>query len=314
MNLKLTFATLVAFTACPLVAHAQADATSHAAPLNAAPLTSPASPAVTLRYKFAVGQVRRYEYDMDMNMLMATGQTGAGIPIGMTMKMTMRQKVKSIRPTDGAATLVTQIESMHMLHNGQEAALPETEQTKMKQPFTQVMLPSGKILSMEMPAMGGASMPGMDFGKGMFSGTAFLPEGPVKVGESWSGAGEAMMAGADIAFTSTLLSVEQKDGASLATIQSKQTGTIDKTLTQGMPAAMKMQGKITGTGTQLFDTTAGALQSADGTSDADMTMTFGKAADGTTPPGMPTAMKMQMQMKYTMTLLSNTAPASVPLQ
>ena len=289
----------------PLTVHAQA------AP-PAAPLTAPAASAVTLRYKFAVGQVHRYQYDMDMNMLMMTGQSGAGVPINMTMQMTLRQTVKSIRPADGAATVSSQVEDMHMLRNGQETPMPEAQAAKMKQPFTQVILPTGKILSMDMPALGG--MPGMDFTKGMFSSTSFLPAGPVKVGDTWHGDGVAPMVGMQMAFTSTLAGLDTKNGVTLAMIQSKQTGTMDMTLTKGVPVPMKMQGQITGAGTQVFDTTAGALQSATGTANTDMTMTFPPAADGTLPAGMPHGMKMQMQMKFTMQRLSDVAATTAPAQ
>ena len=308
-RLVLTAAALLAF--CPAL-HAQ---TLPSVPAMPASPSAPSAAPVTLRYKFAVGQVHRYEYDMDMNMLMQTGQTGAGIPMDMTMKMVMRQTVKSVRPADGAATVETQIESLHMLRGGQEMPLPEDMQAKMKQPFTQVMLPTGKILSMTMPGMTGMGAPGMDFSKNMFSTTALLPEGPVKVGDNWKGIIDASAMGAQSTFAATLTGIDQKNGAVLATIQQTQAGGIDKTLTEGVPAAMTMQGELSGKAVQVFNTTAGAIQSATGTSAADMTMTFPQAAAGAAPPGMPSAMKMQMQMKYTMTRLSDTPPpATAPVQ
>lgn len=311
MNTKLVLTAAAVLAFCPTL-HAQ---TLPAAPATPASPAAPAAAPVTLRYKFAVGQVHRYEYDMDMTMNMQTGQNGGAIPMDMTMQMVMRQTVKSIRPSDGAATLSTQIESMHLLRGGQEMPLPEAAQTKMKQPFTQVMLPTGRILSMEAPGMSGMNAPGMDFSKNMFSSTALLPDGPVKIGDTWKGTVDMAAAGAQTAFTAVLTGVDQKNGASLATIQQTQTGTIDKTMTQGMPAAMTMQGQLTGKTTQVFDMTAGAIQSATGTAGTDMTMTFAKAADGTAPAGMPSAMKMQMQMKYTMTRLSDTLPAAIaPVQ
>jgi len=298
LNSRLICTAVALLALSSLALHAQTP------PLTApASPSTPAAPAVTLRYKFAVGQVHRYQYDMAMDMLMQTGQTGAGIPINMTMQMVMRQTVKSIRPADGAATLTTQIESMHMSRGGQEMPLPEVQQEKMKQPFTQVMLPTGKILSMEAPGLSGMGGPGMDFSKGMFGGLSALPDGPVKVGDTWSSAGTAAMMGLDIASASTLAALTP----TLATIQSKQTGTIDKTITQGTPVPMKMTGQIAGQASQVFDTSAGAIQSAKGTTSADMTMTFLHAAGEATPPGMPSAMKMQMQMKFMMQRLSDTA-------
>lgn len=300
MNTKLILTAAALLALCPAL-HAQ---TPPVAPALPASPSAPAAAPVTLRYKFAVGQVHRYEYDMDMNTLMQTGQTGAGIPIDMAMHMIMRQTVKSVQAADGAATVETQIESAHMLHSGQEMPLPEDMQAKMKQPFTLVMLPTGKMLSMTMPGM---AAPGMDFSKSMFSGTALLPDGPVKVGDNWKGLVDAL--GAQTLFTATLTGVDQKNGAALATIQQTQTGTFDQPMTEG---GMTLHGQVIGKTTQIFDTTAGAIQSATGTDDTDMTMTFPKAAaGGTAPSGMPSAMKMQMQRKYTMTRLSDTPPTAI---
>lgn len=310
MNIKLIGTAAALLALCP---------TLHAQSLPAAPpAASPAAPAaapVTLRYKFVVGQVHRYEYDMDMTMNMQTGQNGGAIPMDMAMHMVMRQTVKSIQPTDGAATLSTEIESARMLRGGQEVPMPEAQQAQMKQAFTIVMLPTGKLVSMTSPAMSGMGAPGMDFGKNMFSSTALLPDGPVKVGDTWNGIADAAAAGVQTTFTATLTGIDQKDGATLATIQQKQTGSIDKTMTQGMPATMSMHGLVTGTASQVFDTTAGAIRSSTGTAGTDMTMTFAKAASGTLPAGMPSAMKMNMQMKYTMTRLPDTPPTAIaPVQ
>ncbi len=307
MKTKLILTAAAALALCPVL-HAQTLPAAPAAPTSP---SAPAAAAVTLRYKFAVGQVHRYEYDMDMNTLMQTGQTGAGIPMDMTLHMVMRQTVKSIRPADGAATLETQIESVHMLRGGQEMPLPEEIDAKLKQPFIQVILPTGRILSVDAPGMSGLGAPGMDVGSSLFGTTALLPDSPVKVGDNWKGAADAM--GAQTTFTATLMGVDQKNGAALATIQQKQTGTFDKPMTEN---GMTMQRRTTNTATQVFDTAAGMVQSATGTDDTDMTMTFPKAAaGGTTPTGMPSAMKMQMQMTYTMTRLSDTPPTAIaPVQ
>ncbi len=298
MNTKLLMTASALLAVCPAL-HAQT------APV---PPAAAASAPVTLRYKFVPGQVRRYAYTMNMDMHMLTGQSGAAVPMNMTMNMVMRQRVKSVRAADGAATLVTVLEGMHMLQNGKEVALPAAAKAKMTKPTTLVMLPNGKMLSMDAPGMSGLSAPGMDFGKSMFNGTGFLPDGPVKSGDTWNGAVDSAMAGVQAAYTATLTGLSAgPSGATLATIENKTTGTMNKSMTEGMPAAMKMAGTITGAGTQVFDTAAGAIQSAAGTTDMDMTMTFGKAAGGQAPPaGMPSAMKMQMQMKFTMTRLSDT--------
>ena len=303
MNNKLILtAAVLAF--CPVL-HAEAPSAAPAAPAVPS-VTALVSAPVTLRYKFAAGQVRRYSYDMDTNINMLTGQSGASIPITMTMQMTTSQTVKSVRPADGAVTLSTKIESTHILQNGKDVALPAEAQAKMSQPFIQVMLPTGKILSMEIPGMAGINASGMDFRKIMFTGTPLLPSGPVKIGDQWTGAVEAAVVGVQSYFAATLMGVDQKNGVTLATIESKTTGTIDKSLSAGMPATMKIFGTVSGTATQVFDITAGAIHSATGTNDTDMTMDFGKSANAApAPAGMPSEVKTQMHMKFTMTRLGN---------
>ncbi len=298
MNSKLFFAAALALST---------PAFSQAVPTAPPPAATPAAPAVTLRYKFAVGQVHFYTYKMEMNMLMDTGQTGAGVPISMTTQTTMRQTVKSIRPSDGAATITTQILSVRSLRNGQEVPMSEDQQEKAKQSFTQVMLPSGKILSTEAPALSG-----MDLSKGAsgsLGSTVALPQGPTKIGDTWNTTGTIPGMGVDLDSKSTLASLDQKNGATVASIQTQQNGTINKPAAAGLP--MTMQGPVTGNISQVFDMSAGVLKSMTGTCSADLLMTAEKSADGTALPGVPSAMKMQMQMKYTMELLTG-PPAALP--
>ena len=211
MNTKLLMTASALLALCPAL-HAQT------APVP--PAAATASAPITLRYKFVPGQVRRYAYTMNMDMHMLTGQSGAAVPMNMTMNMVMRQRVKSVRAADGAATLVTVLEGMHMLQNGKEVALPAAAKAKMTKPTTLVMLPNGKMLSMDAPGMSGLSAPGMDFGKSMFNGTGFLPDGPVKSGDTWNGAVDSAMAGVQAAYTATLTGLSAgPSGATLATIE-----------------------------------------------------------------------------------------------
>ncbi len=320
MNSKKIITAAALLVACPLVLHAQAPPlTAPAAPTAPVSPTTPAASAVTLRYKFAVGQVHLYQYNTETDVMMQTGQTGAGIPISMTTQTTMRQTVKSIRPADGAATIITQIGSVRALRNGQEVPMSEEQQAKMKQPFTQVMLPNGEILSVKV-AVSSAGTLGMDFSKGAsgsLGSTVALPGGKTKIGDTWNTIGTVPGIGVDLTSKSVLASLDQKNGATLATIQTTQTGIIDKPLTVGMP--MKMQGKVSGDMSQVFDMSEGALQSMKGTMSANMLMTSGTAASGAAP-GMPSAMKMQVQVKYTMELLTGQSvvvpngPAAAPAQ
>jgi hypothetical protein len=310
MNTKLILTTAAVLLVCPLGSHVQAA--SPVPPVVPPITTAPTAGPVTLRYKFTVGQVHRYQFGMETNGTMLTGQSGAGIPLDTTMKMVMSQTVQSIRPADGAATILAQIDSMQMFQNGKEIALPSAQQAQMKKPSTIVMLPSGKTLSADIPSLDSTSMPGMDVSKGMFTSTALLPDGPVKVGDTWTGAVATAMAGVQSNFISVITGLDSKNGVSMATISQKQMGKIHMTMSKGMPMTMTMAGTVTGDGTQIFDTDAGAVQSMTSTAATAMTMTFGKMANGTAPPaGMPQSMKMQMQTKLTMERLSDQPSVSV---
>ena len=303
-----TLLALALLSATPAAALAQTTP-APTAPV-ALPAATPAAQAVTLRYKFAPGQIHRYKLNMDMDGQMFMGQAGTAMPLKTSMHMVMKQTVKDVRASDGAATLAYQIEDSHVFTNGKEITMPAAQQAQMKKPYTIVMLPTGKMLSMDMPALAGSAMPGMDLTKGMFNSTAFMPEAPVKVGDTWKGTAASPAVGTDMTFTSTLTSVDQKNGATLATIGQTQSGLLNMTMSKGMPMTMKMVGKITGSGTQIFDADAGAIASTTGTSDTDMTMTFEKPATGDLPPGVPQGMKMQMKTTVTMQLLADAAPAA----
>lgn len=304
---------LALLTAAPLALRAQDTAVPNA-PLSVIPTPVGAS-AVTLRYKFTPGQTRRYKMAMTMNMTMLTGQSGAGVPMNMTMTMTTKQTVKSVRASDGAATVVAQVEDIETNAGGKEVALPAAQQAQMKKPFTTVMLPTGKVLSFQMPGFTNiptTGMPGMDLSKGLMSSSVAFPDAPVKVGNSWPGTiGSGIMAGMQMLMMSTLTGVETKGGAQLATVNQKITGKINMTLSKPMPMAFKMAGTVTGSGTQVFDTSAGAIVSQNMVNNTDMTMTFHPAAGQTAPPGMPKTMKMTMQQKTDLTLLDDSSPATL---
>lgn len=274
------------------------------------PIAAHAQEAVTLRYKFMPGQTRHYKMTMTMNTTILTGQSGAGLPMNMTMTTTLNQTVKSVRPSDGAATVVAQLEDMQMTMNGKETSLPAAQQAPMRKPFTSVMLPTGKVLSMQIPSMPSAGMAGMDFSKGLFNSTVSFPVAPVKVGDTWPGSAASGMVGMKMLMASTLTSLETKDGSQDATISQKLSGLFNMTLSKKMPMTMKMAGRLTGFGTQVFDMTLGAIRSQSMTASTEMTMTVHSKSGQAALPGMPKVMKMKMQQKTQMDLVDDAAPTS----
>lgn len=290
-----------ALAAFPLSAGAQAPAPAPDAP---------AAGTATLRYKFAPGQVHRYKLTTNMVGTMLTGQSGAGFPLNTATQIIMKQTVKDVRASDGAATIETEIESMRLAMNGKEQPMPDAQQAAMKKPITQVMLPTGKVLSMKMPDTPGMSMPGMDFSKSFSSLSVAFPDGPLKAGEDWKNTISAPgMEGTTLNYDSTLTSLTGDGDAARANIDQKIGGTLGMTLSQGMPMGMTMAGTVNGTGTMAFNTAQGVVENLSNDSSIDMTMTFKAKPGQAPPPGMPNGMKMQMRQKTTMELLPDAAKA-----
>ena len=313
MNIRILAAALAA--AFPVAAFAQnAPAAPPVAPTPPVVITTPAAQAVTLRYKFALGQVRRYKMTMTMTGAMLTGQSGAGVPMNTVIEMTMRQTVKDIRPSDGAATIEQQIESMQTSMNGKDVPSSPQQGAILKNPSTSVMLPTGKVVSIQMPAMAANALPGMDFSKALSSANVAFPDLPVKVGDVWNGAVTAGMAGMKMLTTSTLAGVDTSNSGQIATINQKIDGDINMNVSKGMPITMKIAGKMTGDGTQIFDVAAGEIAKQTMTMDINFLMQFTPPAGQTVPAGMPGAMKMAMKETVTMERLSDTAPAVAPAQ
>lgn len=289
-----------ALAALPLTAGAQAPT----------PPAAPAASAVTLRYKFAPGQVHRYKVTMNMAGTMLTGQSGAGFPINTATQIVMKQTVKDVRATDGAATIVTEIESMRVAMNGNEQPISDAQQAQMKKPFTQVMLPTGKVLSMKMPDMPGAGMPGMDFSKSFSSFSVAFPEGPLKAGDTWKGSvAVPSMEGTNLTYDYTLTSLTGEGDAARANVDQKISGTLGMTLSQGMPMGMTMAGTVNGTGMMVFNTALGAIENVTNDSAINTTVTFKTKPGQAVPPGMPAGMKMQMHQKMTIERLPDVAAA-----
>ena len=269
-------------------------------------LMVPAPSFVTLRLKFVPGAMRRYKTNMIMTGTMLTSQSGVSIPMNTVADMIMRQTVKSVRPSDGAATISTQIEAMQMSMNGKPIAMPAA---KMDLPTTTVMLPTGKVLEIESPALPAGGLPGMDLGSAMKASVAF-PDFPVKTGDHWNGT--LSVGGIKMLYASTLTGIQTVSGRQLATVNQTLSGDLNMTLTKNMPVAMNMTGKITGGGSQVFDTTAGALASQKLEMNMDFLMMFTPPAGAASPAGMPPSMKMTMKQIVTTERVDDAAPGIAP--
>ena len=297
-NYALAAAALLALA--PSVAHAQAAA--------------PAAPApVTLRLKFTPGQTLYYSLVSDTNGTVMMGQSGTEMPINVHTKMLMHQTVKSVRASDGAATMDVGIDAMSLGMNGKPMPMPGQKLNQMKTLGTVLMLPTGKTLSFTPSADLGAAapaMPGMDMSHmSPMSGLGQFPEAPVKSGDTWKSAVAMGMMGAQVAAGFTLTGVDMTGGKTIAIITQTTSGTFDTSAAGAaapatpMPAGMTMTGTVSGTGTLRFDVDAGAVVGQ--TSRADITMTM-------TPPGANAPVDMKMNVHSTLARASAPGPATNP--
>lgn len=256
---------------------------------TAAPAPAPA--AVLLRYKFTPGEVIRDKTTTDTNMTMPNVPglpATAAMSYKTHMEMVNRQTVKSVRASDGAATLVVTTESLTSTMNGKP--LHTAALTSVKQGVdTLVITPAGKLLSFK--AGKGTSpvvITGFDMSKMEGNTPAALPDGPIKVGDTWDTVADLSgfmagsgMAGMQMTVHSALTALDTSGGETVATISDTYKMPMDMKSPASSPAAFTMTGDETGTDVWKFDVGAGNIISSDMTMTTHSTSTFPKSAGGT---------------------------------
>lgn len=264
--------------------------------------TTPAAPAVTtdvgagvlLRYKFTPGQSRVYKFSMDSDGTLMGGPGGQGFPIKQHMEAVMRQTVKDVRASDGAATIQVGYDSMTMTMNGQP--LPPQSAAAVKQIGTIVMTPAGKVLSFT--GANGASAGPFGNMNSMFQNmnSSTFPDGPVKAADKWDSKVDMAALGMKMTASNTVASAD----AGAAHYTTVLNGTFD---TAAVPPSkdapvlpLTLAGTISGTSDQTFDVSAGAVKSQTGTASLDLTMNPKQGQGAGAAPAMG---PMKMKMKIT---------------
>lgn len=282
-------ALLTALSAVPTLAQ-DPPATPVIVP-DAPAAAAPDAAGVTLRYKFTPGQTRLYKFSMDSDGMLTGGPNGQGFPIQQHMDAILRQTVKDVRASDGAATIQVGYDSLTMTMNGQP--LPAQNTDAMKQVGTMVMLPTGKILSF---TSGNAANAG-PFGnmnsmfQNMNNGT--FPDGPVKADDKWDSTVAMAAMGLKATASNTIVSADTHTAHYTTVLK----GTMDTGAVTPAPNTptlpLTIAGTLDGTSDQTFDVAAGALTTQTGTVNMDMTMTP-KAGQGAAPAMGPMKMKMKI--------------------
>ena len=280
---------LALLSAVPLAAQAQT------APVPAKP--------VTLRFKFTPGQVAYYTLTVDTDGTMTNPLTQAPMALNNHLQALLRQTVKDVRSSDGAATVETGVDTASFSVNGQDFPIPPEKMAAMKTVGTTVMLPTGKILSFTPSGGGGGgAIPGMDFGRvNALSILGVLPDAPLKVGDSWKSGVSAGLTGSSVLSRFSLSGVDTAGGKTVAVITQTTDGSLDPATPNGAaPTGMGIGGKVKGVGTIRFNADAGTLESM--TSAADMNLTM-------TPPGATAGMTIRMKITTSMKQTDAPAPA-----
>lgn len=290
-------ATLAAF---PLAAPAQA-------PAPAAPMAN----AVVLRFKFTPGQVHHYKLTTNDVLTMLSGPPSADTPLNTVTQLIIKQTVNAVRASDGAATIITNIESIHVVINGKEQLTPAARLAAMKRSATQVMLPTGKLLSLKTYNKPATASPGMDFKKSLSDTSVAFPKRPLKVGESWKDTVAVPESkGGTLPLYSTLTSLTGEGDAAQANFDQKMSGSVMLDLSKQLPLLnTKTAATVNGTAAIVFNTALGLVQSVTNDVSLNTTTTFKARPGEATPPGMPTRMRMRLRRTTTLELLPDAAAA-----
>lgn len=274
------------------------------APGNITTASAPITPGSTLlRLKFKVGDVETYDLFLHIAGTIGQGGAGAGMPMDQTMDMSVTQTVQSIDPKTGNATVKASVASnkITILMNGKDVSPPATQQPQPITNMTSVIEPNGKIDSFNVDKSVGANMPmGLDANSPMM-GAFFGPDTPVAVGDTWSRTTTGGLMGLTYNTTYKLADLTVHNGDQIATVGSKQTGSMSTKMGGG---ATILNGTFNTDQSTLFDNTIGIMQSLTSTSHIHMVI----ATDTSQPPPAggvapnPVNQKIDLTQTMTMTL------------
>jgi len=266
---------------------------------------APAAQPVTLRYKWAPGEVLRYQMTMDNSMAMTMSGQGPNAPramppIAQHMVMAYDLTVQSVSPADGSATLTEHITQLTATLNGRHIPDLDAAANAYKGGFTVVMSPTGKMLSVQMPpAIAGKLPPGMDFSKLGSMVPTTLPPVPVQIGDTWQGYADLSrlfnrlpgMPALQMTVFSSLAGVS-KGARPIADIRQTYQGTLGGALPTGAAAKTDMAGQLHGDTLLKFDVDNGSVAVQDGRFAMSTLVVLPKMPTFS----VPKTMQMRMQM------------------
>ncbi len=248
--------------------------------------TSAAVRPVLLRLKFTPGQALYYTTTLDVTGAASAGRPGGGKPTRMLTRMLMHQRVRSVRASDGAATVEVGVDTISMAVDGRTVPVPPALLAQSKTLGTMTILPNGKVLSFVRPAGQRLlpTLPGSDLSHTNPMGSmGYFPDTAVRAGDTWESRIPSASTAVQAVARFTLSGVDTAGGRRVALIDFTTSGA-----TGAAPAEIRQS--LHGKGRLRFDIDAGAV--TDQSSASSLTMTF---------PGGPTRDEDHAEERRTLT-------------
>ena len=230
---------------------------------------SPGSPPlgdVSLRYKFATGNIASYR--MSNELALTTSTNGQTSVISNSVTGSLVNTVQSV-DSDGDATMTGQLQGVTdtTTIDGQPLTMPQSSIDKLKAPSTITVSPGGKILSInQAPATAGG--PASLMSPSTFFAYTTLPDHPVKINDTWRTPVMLPSLPDPMFVKLALIGIDKSSGSTVAILAAKVFMQTSSRPPSGHGELVYMT--LTGSGKEYFDVNKGMLKDMDLTLDADM--------------------------------------------
>jgi hypothetical protein len=230
-----------------------------------------ADDAALLSYKFVAGQTFSYSIDTKLDVTVNLSNVGEMAPIPLTATGTIKQTTSQVLPS-GDAEVITTFDSLKMAMNGNDQDIPSENLPSV----TTIISSSGAVKSIKGLENTKASFISLPL-SALFNACRFceLPNGPVKVGDTWSREMAFPTGNGRLRFDNKMLTLLDEDTVRFSQAITGSAGFSTSTALIGNGSSgkrMTVEGPIKSAGTVSFSTAQGRVISTEGTADLDLVM------------------------------------------
>jgi hypothetical protein len=240
-----------------------------------------ANGAVTLLYKFVVGQDQKYQ--MTTTTTGTLDINGRAMPMTQTVTGDIHQVITKVdKNGDGTIAMSFDNLNMNMVVNGSAIPIPPDQVSKMMTGFSTTLSPQGKLIGMTTAAgaPAGAADTSKILSQGLSGNVAILPDHPVNIGDTWRGSMNLAALGMQTYMKMTLNGVNSLSGNNVAMVAIKTSSTINPKSGAGSSTV----GQVDALGTMGFDLDNGYMRSLSEVMTIAMNITPGANSTTNTPP------------------------------